>query len=128
MISLASILKSLWSVLTFGITLPVWALIAAWVFFHSEKSAAVKDAVRELVAGAQIDAMQATLDNERKLRVAAEGEAKALKDANARFEKRAYAALVEQERIADELDDLKSRPAPDGCVVDQPLIDRLRKQ
>lgn len=121
------------AVLTFGITLPVWVFLAAWLFFQWDKSGAVKDAVADLVASAEIEAAEARADAERRLRLLAEGaanearrRANAAEAANQAFQTRLIVAEHERKALSDELDDLLAQPAPDSCIVDRSLLDRLR--
>lgn len=127
MTALAILGRYLWSFLSFGITLPIWMFFAAWLFLQWDKSQAVKDAVAELVASEQLNAARAQIAEERRLRVFQEGKANALATANRNFEQRTVIAQLETEKLADELEDIKSHPAPDGCTVDQLLLDRVRK-
>lgn len=132
MIALASIGRTLWSVLTFGITLPVWIFLAAWLFFQWDKSQAVKDAVADLVAHERIAGLEAQITKERALRALVEGKRQAAEAANKAFYDRALTAQLEQGKLEDEVEDLK-RSAPvcsddSGGFVDQRFIDRLRKR
>lgn len=121
--------------LTFGITLPVWAFVAGYLFFQWDKSAAVKAAIVDLVAGAELDALRETaaanarlaafrqmaLDEERR-------RSDALAAANAVLTGLQSMTARENERQADELDELRAQPAPDGCAVTPDLLRRLRNR
>lgn len=117
-------------ILTFGVTLPVWLFIAAavwlWVDKTSAVRAAVDNAVTELAAGAEIEGLKARLAAQEKLAAFERGKAEALAAANARFDSDRQIAELESERLANELEELRSQPAPDGCVVTPDLLDRLR--
>ncbi|BCH33110.1 hypothetical protein MesoLjLc_50400 [Mesorhizobium sp. L-8-10] len=118
-------------ILTFGITLPLWVFIAAGGWLWWDRTSAVREAVEkavtELVAGAQLDALESQLVEERRLRAFVEGKARALEIANKAFEEKYLLAELEKEGLADELDEIRAAPAPDGCVVDRALLERMRK-
>lgn len=113
------------------IPVPVAVIAGGLVWIKVDKSSAVRRAVdeatTELVAGARIKALEATLDGERRLRMYAEGRAAAAAAANETFQDRLVLAELEKEGLADELAELQKRPAPDGCVVTDDLLERLRK-
>lgn len=119
-----------WRVLTIMIPVPLALIVAAGLWVHFDKASAIRKAVdkaiTELVAGAEIDALEAKLDAERALRVFAEGRASALGEANRHFEEQRIAAERENEGLSDELEELKAS-AP-GTSVDQPILDRLRNK
>ncbi|CAN7165763.1 hypothetical protein LJR234_000340 [Mesorhizobium amorphae] len=122
--------------LTFGITLPVWFFLAAGLWLWWDKTSAVRTAVdkavTELVAGAQLDAMQAELNEERRLRAWNDGKA----DEARRFadeERSAREAVetkltqtdAEKRKAENELAVLQDRV--DG-LVDQQLLDSLHNR
>ncbi|WP_395451214.1 hypothetical protein ACHMW7_16310 [Aminobacter sp. UC22_36] len=80
----------------------------------------------ELVAGAELDALQAQVIEERRLRAFVEGKAASLADANKRFEDERIATEREKEGLSDEIEQLKAGAVPDG--VDQPLFDRMHNK
>ncbi|MBT1154392.1 hypothetical protein J1C56_02175 [Aminobacter anthyllidis] len=119
-----------WRVLTIMIPIPLALIVAAGLWVHFDKASAVRKAVNkavsELVAGAEIDALEAKLAAERDLRVFAEGRASALADANRHFEEQRIATERENEGLSDEIEQLKAGAVPDG--VDQPLFDRMHNK
>lgn len=139
----ALILRAVWSfvrpILVFGITLPVWVFLVggAWLWF--DKTSAIRQAVNkataELVAGAQIEALNAQLVEERRIRAWSDG--KAEEAAKIAADERAARVDLEQQltqtdsekKVAeDEVAKLKARPAPTGCDVDQPILDGLHNR
>lgn len=126
-------------ILTFGITLPLWLFLAAGVWFHFDKSSAVRSAVSgavtDLVAGAQIEALQTQLLEERRVRAWEDGKADearlvADRERAARTELAAKLALTEDEKkgLVDDLQAVRDREIDNNCVVDQFLFDRLRNK
>ncbi|MES0164861.1 hypothetical protein NKJ87_02550 [Mesorhizobium sp. M0027] len=122
--------------LTFGITLPVWIFLVAgiWLWWDktSEVRQAVDKAVTELVAGAQLDALNAELVEQHRLRAWSDGKAdEASKIANderaARVHLETTLTLTDAERrkAEDELAVLQARV--DG-LVDQQLLDSLHNR
>ncbi|MCO5083382.1 MAG: hypothetical protein M9955_17210 [Rhizobiaceae bacterium] len=113
------------------IPVPVVVIGAGVVWAKLDKASAVRRAVDEatveLVAGARIKALEATADAERRLRMYAEGKAAAAASANEAFLDKLTIAEREKEGLVDELAELQKRPAPDGCVVTDDLLGRLRK-
>lgn len=117
-------------VLFFSIPIPVALILAAWAWFAWDKSSAVRKAVdaaiEKLVDGAELEAerarvkaLQSILDERDRL-------AAADRDAIRKFADLLKAAETENGNLADEIADLESRPVNDRCVVDRPLLDRLR--
>lgn len=119
-----------WRVLTIMIPVPLALIVAAGLWVHFDKSSAVRKAVdkavSELVAGAEIDALEAQLSTERYLRGLAEDRAAILAEANRHFEEQRIAAERENEGLSDEIEQLKAGAVPDG--VDQPLFDRMHNK
>ncbi len=141
MLWLAAAARWVWGflapILTFGITLPAWAFLAAGIWLWWDKTSAVREAVdkavTELVAGAEIEALEAKVEGERRLRMYAEGNAQearrradAAETANTELAARGALDALENERMRDELDDVRaSEPA---CVVGPDLGSRLRNR
>jgi predicted aconitase len=131
MIAFLAFARPVWDVLKIAVPIPLFVILAGWLWLHFDKASAVRKAVdravADLVAGAQLDALEAQLVEERRLRAFVEGKARALAEANKNFEDRFILAELEKEGLADELEEIKTAPAPDGCVVDRALIERLRQ-
>lgn len=129
--SLVAIGRAALSLALVSIPIPLAVIAAAWAWVAIDKHSAVRRAVdkasTELVAGARIKALEATIDAERRLRMFAEGKAAAADAANRAFHDKLVLSELQNEGLAHELAELQSRPAPDGCVVDRDLIDRLRQ-
>lgn len=126
-------------ILTFGITLPLWLFLAAGVWLYVDKASAVRtavnDAATKLVAGAEIEALQVQLLEERRVRAWEDGKADearlvADKERAARTELATQLAITEDEKkgLADDLQAVRERESDTGCVVDQFLFDRLRNK
>lgn len=122
----------------FSIPVPIAAIavIAIWLYFDkaSDTRLAVDRAITDLVAGARIDALQATIDGQRRLKMYAEmnaaeaqRRAAAAEAATNDLHVRLTLADIENEGL---LNELEARPAnPDGvCVVDDALYGRLRNR
>lgn len=122
-----------------AIPVPLLVILAALAWVHFDKASAVRrsvdKAVTELVAGARIAALEAEVDGRRRLAMVAAANAE---DARRRaetaeaaaLELEAQLALSEQQRreFEDELAEREDDPLPDGCRVDQRLLDRLRNR
>ncbi|GAA4108948.1 hypothetical protein ACFFTN_01540 [Aminobacter aganoensis] len=119
-----------WRVLTIMIPIPLALIVAVGIWVHFDKSSAVRKAVdkavTELVAGAEIDALEAQLAAEKTARAFMEGKAASLAEANQRFEDARIAAERANEGLSDDLEELRSKVP--GTAVDQPLFDRLRNR
>ncbi|QPC91464.1 hypothetical protein [Mesorhizobium sp. INR15] len=122
-------------ILTFGITLPVWVflIVGAWLYF--DKASAVRAAVTKLVAGAEIEALNARLTEERRIRQwsdakaaeanqVAETERKSLEE----LETNLALSDIDERKKKDDLAKIEARPTPDGCRVDDFLFQRLRNK
>lgn len=129
--------KIIGGILGFTIPIPVILIIAAAGWLHFDKSSAIRKALneqaREMVAGAEIAALKAELDAERKIaaaRGAAANEAtrRLIVEVNARnnLAARLSAIQTENEILNDDLADLLSRPVAGDCAVDADLLGRLR--
>ncbi|RUU46474.1 hypothetical protein EOD08_08220 [Mesorhizobium sp. M6A.T.Ca.TU.002.02.2.1] len=123
-------------VLTFGITLPVWFFLAAGIWLCFDKASAVRQAVdkavTELVAGARLDALNAELVEQRRLRAWSDGKADeaskmATDERAARVHLETTLTLTDTEKrkAEDELAVLQARV--DG-LVDQQLLDSLHNR
>lgn len=137
------LLKAIWAflrpILVFGITLPVWVFLAAgiWLWFDKTSSvrAAVNKATAELVAGAQIEALNAQLVEERRIRAWSDGKAEeagriAADERAARIdlEQQLTQTDAQKKESEDDLAALKKQAVDAGCNVDQPFYDGLRNR
>lgn len=133
------LIRFLRSLLTFGITLPVWAFIVVGAWLYLDRTSAVRVAVQnaatKLVAGAEIEALNAKLAEERRIRQwaeAKENEAKQIAEADRQsrqeLETHQAQSRLENRKRKDDLVQFETRPTPDGCRVDQYLLDRLRNR
>ncbi len=126
-------------VLTFGITLPVWAFLAAAAWAHVDKGSAVRtavdDAVTELVAGAEIRALESQVAGMRRLKDFAEGQRdearriQAVTEKNARrFADELVLSELQKETDDKEIAELQAQPRDPGCEPDPSYIDSLRNR
>ena len=126
-------------VLGFAIPIPVVVILAAlaWVQFDKSSAirAAVNDRVKEMVAGAEIAALEVRLTAQQQIAerladAAREAERRRVVEATARVNLAARLAAVqtENEILSDDLDDLLSRPVDRDCAVDAGVLGRLRAQ
>ncbi len=135
----AKIGGGLWKVAKIVLPIPLGLIVAAGLWLWFDRASAIRQAVdkaiTELVAGAELDALEATADAERRLRVyaetnAAEARRKAeqLAAANKELTDQLVLADLENEELLSDLEERKDEPAPDGCVVDDALLERLRNR
>lgn len=117
-------------ILTVGITIPLWLILAAGLWLHFDKVSAVRQAVdravSDLVHSAELEAAAAREEALRKIKAELERQAERDRAALARFSELLTAAETEKEGLADDLAELAAQPAPDSCIVDGALADRLR--
>lgn len=132
---------ALWNVvrpiLMFRIALPLWVFLAVAGWLYVDRTSAVRTAVDKavtsLVAGAQLQALDAQLAEERRIRQWSAAKA----DENARIADETQSDLVDLQNqltltdirrkgLADELAKLKTRTPSDH--VDQFLFERLRNK
>ena len=131
--------KFLWSLAAIMLPIPLGLIAAAalwvWLDTGSRVRVAVNKAVTELISGAQIKALEATLEGERRLRMFAEGQRDEARRIQAKEEKarqefadRLVLSEIQSENDAKEIDDLKKQPRPEGCTADDAYVDRLRNR
>ncbi|MGE4340948.1 MAG: hypothetical protein AB7E55_34125, partial [Pigmentiphaga sp.] len=117
-------------VLTFGITIPLWLILTAGLWLHLDKAStvrrAVDRAVSDLVHSAELDAAAAREEALRKIMAERERLAERDRAALARFAEMMADAEIERRNLLDEIAELEALPAPDSCVVDGDLAERLR--
>lgn len=131
-------LKPVWTavkpILSVGI--PLWVVLLGWAWFQwgatVDQRQAIRSAVQEFVAGAELEAARATAEANDKLRLAAEARAaetrrraEAAEAANAAFAARAAEADQLAQNLQDEVDELLSSPVASDCRLDGGLLDRL---
>ncbi len=135
MIALPAIWRIVKPILTFGVTLPVWAflLIGGWLYL--DKASTLRKATANLVAGAQMDALNAQLVEERRLRIWAEGKAEESRriadlERAARADLAIQLVLTDEERkgLADDITAIQTRAYLGDCTVDRDLLERLRNK
>lgn len=125
--------------ITMGVTIPLWLILAAALWLHLDKGSSIRAAVdratQQLVAGHELEAARATASAERELRRffegAAEAErrrAEALEKANTNFAGALARAEDDKERLTHDLDELLARPVDGACAVDDALLQRLRNR
>lgn len=108
-------------ILVFGITLPLWAFLVAGAWLWLDRTSAIRqavnEAVTELVAGAELTAANATIEEERRRRAAAEY-AIAAYTKQASEDAAADAAMTE--RLEQEIADNEKRLSAAGrqCLLD----------
>lgn len=126
-----------WRVLSFVVPIPVFVIlaIAGWLYVdhHSAIREAVNDRVREMVAGAEIAALEAKISAQQQIaarlaEAVREAERRQAVTAAARSNLAARLAAIqtENEILNDDMADLLSRPVPGDCSVDADLARRLR--
>lgn len=124
-------------VLGFIIPAPLILIFAALAWVHFDKSSAVRaavdKAVTDLVAGAEINALKATISAQREIAarsadVAAEAlrRARAGREALETLNARLAGSQAENKEIKNDLEDLLSRPVSGDCLVDPSVLERLR--
>ena len=125
-------LRPLWTILSFGLTVPVWLILTAGLWIHFDKGSAVRQAVdravTELVAGAELEASRAETQGLKLINAELRARASALDAANTRFSESLQAAQADLEGANAQIADLLSRPVNDACAVDGPLLERLRSK
>jgi hypothetical protein len=134
---MSAFLSIVWRVLGFTVPLPLGVVLAALAWVQFDKSSAIRQAVNErvteMVAGAEIAALEAKLEAEEKIsaargQVAAEANRRLMAEIDARvnLSRRLAAIQTENEILNDDLADLLSRPVARDCAVDPDLLGRLR--
>lgn len=125
-------LRSAGTILTFGVTLPVWLFLAAGAWLYIDRGSAIRtavnEAVTELVAGAEIEAANARAEALELINAELKGRATALALANSRFSESLEAAQTDLESANGQLAELLALPVNDRCDVDAGIFDRLRSK
>lgn len=134
-----TILGGVWKVLTIGIIIPIWLilLVLGWSYIDKNWSVkrAVNKAVTELVAGAELKAAAATIENEKRLRTFAEGSlleaklrAEAAERANTKFQVELEEKEKENEELEKELQTVADLPLSGECKPTPELLNSLRNK
>jgi hypothetical protein len=125
-------LRPLLGILTFGLTIPVWLVLAVGLWVHFDKSSAVRQAVdravTELVTGAELEAERAKVQALEQINAELRGRAAALDAANTRFSESLLAAQTDLEDANAQIADLLSRPVNNACAVDSSILERLHSK
>jgi hypothetical protein len=126
-------------ILVFTISLPLWVFLVAGVWLYVDRGSAIRTAVNkavtQLVAGAELSALNAQLVEERRIRAWSDHQAEdAAKQADAeRTERIALEGQLtltasEKKESADDIAALKALPTPAGCTVDLQFYNGLRNK
>lgn len=125
-----SISSLLIRVLTAGITIPLWFILAAGLWIHFDKSSAVRAAVHravaDLVHSAELEAANAQVRALNAMQVELQRQALRDRQALTKFADLLTAAESEKESLYDEIAELEAMPVSDACTVDGALLERLR--
>ena len=125
-------LKPLMTILTFGLTIPVWAVLGAYLWVQFDKTSTVRQAVdravTQLVTGAELEAEKAKREALEKIVAELEGQNEALESANQRFSQNLREAQLNLENANDEIRELAVRPVNNKCVVDESVLNILRNK
>lgn len=125
-------LRPLWKLLTFVIAIPIWLILIVGLWLYFDKSSdirkAVDDAVKELVAGAELEAASAKIDALE--RIAAENKrlADRLEKANRALDTEMLNTNRELENANADIEKLLSRPDRIRCDLDDDLYNGLRSK
>lgn len=129
---LLPLLKTLWRLLSIGITIPLWVILGAVIWFQIDKTSSVRTAVdravKELVAGAEIKAAESRADALQKIVDEERQKAADLKAANERYAKQAMQDNIEIGNLNDQIAEQQAQPIPENCSVDDPLAGRLHNR
>lgn len=139
MIVVFAIWKVIGPILTYCIAIPIWIILIAggWIWWDrtSAVRVAVNKAVTQLVAGAELDALNTSLIEERRLRAWSDGKAEeqrkiADEERASRIDLETQLTLTDADKkeLADELAKIENSPPPADCRVDQQFLDGLRNK
>jgi hypothetical protein len=126
-------------ILVFSISLPLWVFLVAGIWLYVDKTSAVRHAVNkattQLVAGAEISALNAQLVEERRIRVWSDQQASDAarqadeeRAARADLENQLKLTAIEKKESVDDIAALKALPVPIACAVDRSFYDGLRNK
>jgi len=129
---MTTVLRSALTVLTFGLTLPVWFVLCVGLWVYIDKGStvrlAVDRAVTELVTGAELEAAQARVQALEQINTELAGRAAALGTANSRFAESLLQSQTDLENANEQLSDILATPVNLDCVVDGFVLKRLRSR
>lgn len=130
MVSALVFLRPIWKLLAFGITIPLWLILAAvvvgGVWTWRERVAAVDEAEERLVTVAELEAAKAEADALRAINADQRAREDRLRAANKRISDDLYHAEKQLEGKNDRIDELAAMPVNPECRVDERFIDLLR--
>lgn len=133
------VLKVIRPILIFSIALPLWVFLVAGIWLYVDKTSAVRQAVNkattQLVAGAEISALNAQLVEARRISAWSDTQAAAAarhageeRDARADLESQLKLTAIEKKESVDDIAALKALPVPVDCAVDRAFYDGLRNK
>ncbi len=129
---IAGILKGALSVLTFGITIPLGVIIAVFLWFHFDKSSdirkAVDGAVKELVAGAELEAANARVEALNKIALERQQRVERLELANRNYANKLADANTQLDNANERIEKILSRPNRAVCDLDDELFNGLQSK
>ncbi len=111
-----------------SIPMPIVLLIAIGAWLYLDRAEVAKRAVRELVAGAEIDAAKNTIKAQGKILAAEKAERANAVDALLELSNKMLAVQRQNEDLQNEIDDIASHPVATDCRVDAALLERLRNR
>ncbi len=120
------IVSGIGRMLTAELRIPVWAIAGAFVFFQFQQSAAVKRAVQELVAGAELRAAAAEKTALEDINERLQVRADELERINAEFAQEQAEEDVKRQNLEDEIKELQL--ADNSCRISEPAFNRLRNR
>ncbi len=127
--AIIAFLKPVWAFLKVGITIPIWIIIAAGIWWQVDKGSAIKEAVKrattQLVAGAELEALRAQRAAAEAIADHEKRKADDLAAANAQFAADLSKANQDYANAIEDLEELAAQPAPADCAVDPGLLGRL---
>lgn len=123
-----TVLAVLWRIASVTVPIPIAFMVGTVVWWQLDKGSAVRRAVAEMVASNELEAERAKVAVAERVRQEVEKQRDALAAATKEFEADALAAKVEADQAQSELDEMRRRPPPAHCAVDDDLLGRLRNR
>ena len=128
-------LSAAWKIAKFSVPVPVAAFVAAFLWVTFDKHSAVRKAVAEVVAAEQLAEERAKVESQRiakefaqNLLNAAVRRAQKLETANRAFALSLAESEDENRKLTDEVAQLESSPVNGACLVDDALLNRMRRK